>query len=205
MALSASCHVLDVAGHADPEVHALFIHREAWSWKGWVCKRTHRYCDRLGAALQRVVHGGTALRAEPECAFRPFVSGADVLGARANDRDRLAWKTRLRTERAPSAALTRQAVAHRHAHGLADDMRLQLPTAAGGNSRRPGRYGLHFCVTQGCPDLLNMERPSRRLCKYADTPAPGYVAAACRRPCAGQQDGRPGHGGLTAAMAAGVA
>lgn len=141
----ALCHVPDIARHIDPRVHAFFIYRDAWSWKGWIRKRTHRYCDHFRVTLHRVVHGRAALRAEPECAFRSFVSSANVLGARTYDRDRLAWKPRLRTEHASSAALARQAMAHRHTHGLTDDMRVQLPTATGGDSRRLGRYGMHFC------------------------------------------------------------
>ena len=77
----------------------------------------------------------------------PFVSRANVLGARSNDRDRLARKPRLSTEDASGAALTCQAVAHRHAHGLAHHVRLQLPTAIGRNARRLGMGGVHFCAT----------------------------------------------------------
>src|SRR3954452_24422238 len=113
--------VVYVRRQRDPCMPAALPDRETRRRKGGICERADGDRHDLGRRREEVVDGGTALGAE---VVRPRLSAigrSDVFARDAGDVDALAWEPRLKSERAASSALAREAMADRDAHRLSFD------------------------------------------------------------------------------------
>jgi len=86
-------------------MHALLIHRERWRWKARFGERAYWDCNAVFVTFGRVVHGGTAFRAEVKCSSAAFVANADIRRRFAADLNSVLGEPRLRAEYASSSAL----------------------------------------------------------------------------------------------------
>ena len=127
-------HVLHRGQQTNPGMHALLVHGERRRRKARFGECSDRNCDIFFMSLARIVHRGTALRAEMECGSASFVTGADVGGRVATDLYCALEEPRLRAEHASSSALTGQAMTDGDANGLLAHRETKLATTTGGGT-----------------------------------------------------------------------
>src|SRR5258706_2325955 len=133
--------VLDVSGHGDPGVHSFLVDRDRGRWKARVGEGAHRDGDELLCAVLDVEHSRAARRTERERHLSAFVADANELRALTPDVHGFLGKSCLSGEDAAGSALTRVAVAHGNANGLAGDVGSKLATAAGCGAGSHHRIG----------------------------------------------------------------
>ncbi len=72
--------VLDICWENNPRMHSVFVYRNSWDWKAWVCKGTYGYGDTLFViSFNRVVNGCPTVGTEVESNLASFVSNSNVL------------------------------------------------------------------------------------------------------------------------------
>jgi hypothetical protein len=150
--------VLHSSGHRQPGMSARLVDRDCGRRERWIGKSTDRDSDHVRHRGQAVVHRRAAFRAEVECSRVAVVGDANIFCGAPLDADSVTREARLDAERAPRAALAREAVTHRDSDRLPLRCQLKLPTAASGaprdhlptvpcaqgSSRRPNVRREHF-------------------------------------------------------------
>lgn len=121
-------------------MHAFFVHGKRRCRKARFGERADRDCDMCFISFARIVHGGTALRAETERGSASFITNANVGGRFAANLNGVSGEPRLRAEYTPSSALAGQAMTDRDADWLLAHRETKLATTAGGGTKR------HMCV-----------------------------------------------------------
>ena len=144
-------------------MHALLIHRERRRWKARFGERSDWNCNVF--FVDRIVHGGTAFRAEVKCNSAPFVADADVRRRLAADLNSVPGEPRLRAEHASSSALAGQAMTNGDAKGLFAYRETKLATTTRGGTKCHTWWNRMFfcCLTfdmSGGPK--GAKRPSER-------------------------------------------
>jgi hypothetical protein len=71
--------MFDLRGHANPSVLAPFVDRNSRCRKAGLCKGSYRHDDSVFEALDLVVNGGSAMRAEMKHDSVAFITYADIL------------------------------------------------------------------------------------------------------------------------------
>ena len=70
--------MLDVSGHSDPRMHALFVDGVPRTWERGICERSDRNGDELWGASERVKDRGATRGAKVEMELTPGVADAYV-------------------------------------------------------------------------------------------------------------------------------
>ena len=133
--VAALRHVLHGGKQTDPRMHAIFIYRERWCWKARVGECSDWHCNVFFVTFNRIVHGGTAFRAEMKCDSASFVADADVRRGFADDLNSMPREPRLRAERASSSALAGQAVTDGDTDRLFAHREMKLTTTTRGRTK----------------------------------------------------------------------
>lgn len=116
-------------------MHAIFIYRERWRWKAGFGECPDRHCNVFFMTFDRIVHGGTAFRAEMKCDSASFVADADVRRGFAEDLNSMPRETRLRAEHASRSALAGQAVTDGDTDRLFAHREMKLTTTTRGRTK----------------------------------------------------------------------